>query len=172
MIKEKEEENIVYSTSDENNNNSINLEELEEALNNGEDLEEPQENIKHFELVEQIINTSQSLNDLDEYLSSISDRQSQNDLYISDLLHFVENYTFTPKQAQKFVNILKEKRIERRKLNCDWEIKKVYDNGRQRFGYENQRDIFMAGIYKKEKELSYPYNYRVVTPEEIEKLIK
>lgn len=127
---------------------------------------------EHFSLVEQITDINEGLNTLDTYMNSISDLQSQNDLFISDLLHFVEDYEFTPKKALKFVNILKEKRLERRKLNNEWEIKKVYDNGKQRFTYDSQRDIFLNSIYKKEKELKSPYRYRVATQEEIEEMIK
>ena len=80
---------------------------------------------------------------------------------------------FTQASALKFVKLLKEKRIKRRTLNNDWEIKRVFDSGRQRFSAgTDQRNMFMASLYKKEKELSYPYNPRQISFEEIDKLIE
>ena len=105
-------------------------------------------------------------------LMSISSYQSQNDEYISDLLHYMEVNEFTQASALKFVKLLKEKRIKRRTLNNDWEIKRVFDSGRQRFSAgTDQREMFMSSLYKKEKELSYPYNPRQVNFDEIDQLI-
>lgn len=127
---------------------------------------------KHFEIIEKIKQIENHFNEVDDYFDSISTYQSQNDEYISDLLHYMEVKEFTQASALKFVKLLKEKRIKRRTLNNDWEIKRVFDNGRQRFSSgADQREVFMASLYKKEKELSYPYNPRQITFDEIDQLI-
>lgn len=128
---------------------------------------------KHFEIIEKIKNIEEYFNEIDDYFDNISAYQSQNDEYISDLLHYMEVSEFTQASALKFVKLLKEKRIKRRTLNNDWEIKRVFDSGRQRFSAgTDQRNMFMASLYKKEKELSYPYNPRQISFEEIDKLIE
>ena len=128
---------------------------------------------KHFEIIEKIKNIDEYFNEIDDYFDNISAYQSQNDEYISDLLHYMEINEFTQASALKFVKLLKEKRIKRRTLNNDWEIKRVFDSGRQRFSAgTDQRNIFMASLYKKEKELSYPYNPRQISFDEIDKLIE
>ena len=128
---------------------------------------------KHFEIIEKIKNIEEYFNEIDDYFDNISAYQSQNDEYISDLLHYMEVSEFTQASALKFIKLLKEKRIRRRTLNNDWEIKRVFDSGRQRFSAgTDQRNIFMASLYKKEKELSYPYNPRQISFEEIDKLIE
>ena len=137
------------------------------------DVEEEKEELKHFDIIEKIKNIEKYFNEIDDYFDNISAYQSQNDEYISDLLHYMEVSEFTQASALKFVKLLKEKRIKRRTLNNDWEIKRVFDSGRQRFSAgTDQRNMFMASLYKKEKELSYPYNPRQISFEEIDKLIE
>ena len=140
----------------------------EEMETNKDKEEEP----KHFEIIEKIKKIETYFNEIDEYFDNISSYQSQNDEYISDLLHYMEVNEFTQASALKFVKLLKEKRIKRRTLNNDWEIKRVFDSGRQRFSAgTDQREMFMSSLYKKEKELSYPYNPRQVSFDEIDQLI-
>lgn len=137
------------------------------------EVEEEKEELKHFDIIEKIRNIEKYFNEIDDYFDNISAYQSQNDEYISDLLHYMEVSEFTQASALKFVKLLKEKRIKRRTLNNDWEIKRVFDSGRQRFSAgTDQRNMFMASLYKKEKELSYPYNPRQISFEEIDKLIE
>ena len=144
------------------NEDSEDIEEMET-----ENEEEP----KHFEIIEKIKNIEKYFNEVDEYFDNISSYQSQNDEYISDLLHYMEVHDFTQASALKFVNLLKEKRLRRRTLNNDYEIKRVFDSGRNRFAMYNSREMFMASLYKKERELSHPYNPRQVEFDEIDQLI-
>lgn len=130
-----------------------------------------EEEPKHFEIIEKIKNIEKYFNEVDEYFDNISSYQSQNDEYISDLLHYMEVHDFTQASALKFINLLKEKRLRRRTLNNDYEIKRVFDSGRNRFAMYNSREMFMASLYKKERELSHPYNPRQVEFEEIDQLI-
>lgn len=132
---------------------------------------ENEEEPKHFEIIEKIKNIEKYFNEVDEYFDNISSYQSQNDEYISDLLHYMEVHDFTQASALKFINLLKEKRLRRRTLNNDYEIKRVFDSGRNRFAMYNSREMFMASLYKKERELSHPYNPRQVEFEEIDQLI-
>ena len=155
--------------------NTIKLEEVNYGDNTENIDDDEEENIneepKHFEIIEKIKKIEKYFNEVDEYFENISSYQSQNDEYLSDLLHYAEKHEFTQASALKFVNLLKEKRIRRRTLNNDWEIKRVFDTGRNRFSMYNQRDMFMASLYKKEKELSCPYNPRQISFEEIDELI-
>lgn len=153
----------------------IDEEQLEECLNGleAEEIETKNEDEnQHFEIINKIRNIENYFNEVDEYFENISSYQSQNDEYISDLLHYVEVHDFTQASALKFVNLLKEKRLKRRVLNNDWEIKKVFDSGRNRFSMYAQRQLFMANLYKKEKELNHQYNPRQISFEEIDKLIE
>ena len=165
-VEMEEEPNEDTFSSDEIDIEQAIAEEME--TNKKEEDKEP----KHFEIIEKIKKIETYFNEIDEYFDNISSYQSQNDEYISDLLHYMEVNEFTQASALKFVKLLKEKRIKRRTLNNDWEIKRVFDSGRQRFSAgTDQREMFMSSLYKKEKELSYPYNPRQVSFDEIDQLI-
>lgn len=167
-VKELLEENIDNETE---NNDNLSLIDNEDS----EDIEEMEtkneEEPKHFEIIEKIKNIEKYFNEVDEYFDNISSYQSQNDEYISDLLHYMEVHDFTQASALKFINLLKEKRLRRRTLNNDYEIKRVFDSGRNRFAMYNSREMFMVSLYKKERELNHPYNPRQVEFEEIDQLI-
>ena len=158
---------------EEPNEDTFSNDEIEQAI--AEEMEtnkDKEEEPKHFEIIEKIKKIETYFNEIDEYFDNISSYQSQNDEYISDLLHYMEVNEFTQASSLKFVKLLKEKRIRRRTLNNDWEIKRVFDSGRQRFSAgTDQREMFMSSLYKKEKELSYPYNPRQVNFDEIDQLI-
>lgn len=169
--------NEVKELLEQNDNETENNEELsvivnEEEDNDIEEMETENEEPKHFEIIEKIKNIEKYFNEIDEYFDNISSYQSQNDEYISDLLHYMEQHEFTQASALKFINLLKEKRLKRRTLNNDYEIKRVFDSGRQRFAMYNSREMFMASLYKKERELSHPYNPRQVEFDEIDKMIE
>lgn len=169
--------NEVKELLEQNDNETENNEELSVIVNEKEDndieeMETENEEPKHFEIIEKIKNIEKYFNEIDEYFDNISSYQSQNDEYISDLLHYMEQHEFTQASALKFINLLKEKRLKRRTLNNDYEIKRVFDSGRQRFAMYNSREMFMASLYKKERELSHPYNPRQVEFDEIDKMIE
>ena len=165
--------NNAVEMEKEPNEDTFSNDEIEKAI--AEEMEtnnDKEEEPKHFEIIEKIKKIETYFNEIDEYFDNISSYQSQNDEYISDLLHYMEVNEFTQASALKFVKLLKEKRIKRRTLNNDWEIKRVFDSGRQRFSAgTDQREMFMSSLYKKEKELSYPYNPRQVSFDEIDQLI-
>lgn len=120
----------------------------------------------------QIINITNLLNDLDEYLNEIPNLQSQIDEELSDLYHYIENNELSTKQSLKMIKLIREKRIIRRGLNNDYEMKKTYISNRNKLLVDSQRQFFLTEIYKKNKELSSKYKNRRLTNEEIKNLIK
>ena len=146
---------------------------MEELTNENkiDEKEERGEEIEHFEIINQIEEVRQKFDKIDDYFNNLSFLQSQNDEYIQDLLHYVENHDFTQATALKFVELLKEKRRTRRKLNNDFEIKKQFDMNRNKFALGNQRVMAMASLYKKEKDLNKQYKERIISFSELDELI-
>lgn len=120
----------------------------------------------------QIINITNLLNNLDEYLNEIPNLQSQIDEELSDLYHYIENNELSAKQSFKMIKLIREKRIIRRGLNNDYEMKKTYISNRNKLLIDSQRQFFLTEIHKKNKELSSKYKNRRLTDEEIKNLIK
>ena len=119
-----------------------------------------------------ILGINEQLADLDDYFNELPNLQSQIDEELSDLLHYIENNDLTPKQSTKMIKLLKQKRMVRRGLCNDYEIKKVYNAHKGKLAIDTQRPFFLSEIHKKAKELNSTYKSRQLSDEQIKELIK
>lgn len=161
VIEVSDEVNELLSSED------ITQEEIEEDIV----LEEEKE-IEYTPIVKKILGITDDLQDLDEYFNNLSNLQSQVDEELSDLYHYIENNDLTPKQSGKMVKLIQEKRMVRRGLCNDYEIKKVYNAHRSKLALDTQRPFFLSEVHKKAKELNCKYRNRQLTDEKIKELIK
>ena len=133
----------------------------------------------------QILGINEQLADLDDYFNELPNLQSQIDEELSDLLHYIGNNDLTPKQSTKMIKLLKQKRMVRRGLCNDYEIKKVYNAHKGKLAIDTQRPFFLTEIRKTTKKLNQQYRYRrfgldaddtqerkVLAEKEIKKLLK
>lgn len=134
--------------------------------------EEDEEESKYTPIVMQILGVNEQLQDLDDYFNSLPSLQSQVDEELSDLLHYIENNDLSPKECKGMIKLIKQKRLVRRGLCNDYEIKKVYNTHRGKLAVDTQRPFFLTEIHKKAKELNCKYRNRQLSDEEIASLIK
>ena len=109
-----------------------------------EDLETKDE--VYSSVISQIESIKEQMDDLDKYFNDLPNKQSQVDEELSDLLHYIENNDLTPKQSLKMIKLIKEKRLIRRGLCNDNEIKRVYNNNRNKLAIDSQRPFFSGHI--------------------------
>lgn len=134
--------------------------------------EEGKDIIEYTPIILQILNINSQIEELDEYFNQLPSLQSKVDEELSDLLHYIENNDLTPKQSAKMIKLLHEKRLERRRLCNDYEIKKVYNTHKAKLVIDTQRPFFNSEIYKKAKELNCKYKNRQLEDDIIKDLIK
>lgn len=114
-----------------------------------------------------------SLNDVEDRLSTARDRQSEVELRISDILHFLEElplYTdneLTPNQCQLLVHMLQEFRQVRRSYKKEQYLNDTLESHRAKIAYGTQRQMLITELKKREKELDTLYKPRKLTYEEI-----
>ena len=125
-----------------------------------EEEEVVEKEIVYTPIVMQILGINEQLADLDDYFNELPNLQSQIDEELSDLLHYIENNDLTPKQSTKMIKLLKQKRMVRRGLCNDYEIKKTYSTHRNKLAIETQRPFFLMEIRKTTKKLNQQYRYR------------
>lgn len=128
--------------------------------------------ITYTPIVMQILGINEQLADLDNYFNELPSLQSQIDEELSDLLHYIENNDLTPKQSTKMIKLLKQKRMARRGLCNDYEVKKIYNAHKGKMTTDAQRPFFLSEIHKKAKELNSTYKSRQLSDEQIKELIK
>lgn len=155
------------------------LDKLEDAINS--DTEKVQEKIEEnnnidmetcTDITQKIIKIHDELNELDEYFEELPNIQSKKDEEICDLLHYIENNELTPRQSSKMIKLLHQKRLERRNIKNDVEMKRVYNTHKNKIITDTQRPFFLGEIYKKSKELNCEYKNRQLSDEEIKGLLK
>ena len=120
-----------------------------------------------FNIVEELKEITSKLDILDTYLDSLGDLQSNVDLKLSDLYHYIENNTLKTNEAYRIVKEIKEQRKLRRKYKQEYELLKTYKEDIARLNSIDNRKFFMNGIYKLQKSLNTKYKNRVYTDEEL-----
>lgn len=157
--------------------------EEQELEQNGEEIGETDTSLSP--IVSQILGVEKTLKDIDDYFNDLPNLQSQVDEELSDLLHYVENNDLSAKECTKMIKLIRQKRLIRRGLCNDYEIKKTYSTHRNKLAIETQRPFFLMEIRKTTKKLNQQYRYRrfgldtddtqerkVLAEKEIKKLLK
>ena len=124
-----------------------------------------------FNIIEELKDVTTKLDKLDEYFNSMSELESNVDMKLSDLYHYIENNTLKTNECYRIVREIKKQRQIRRILKNDYALLSTYKNNHQRLNNEKNRKLFLAEMYKKQKSLNTKYKNRVLTEEEIIKII-
>lgn len=134
-------------------------------------------NNESAKILSEYIKILSSLDDAENKLSSASDRQTEIDLRILDVLHFIEElpiYTdekLTPNQCQELVYMLQDFRQIRRSYKREQCLNDTLESNRAKIAYSSQRQMLIAELKKKEKDLQTLYKPRKMPYEEIWDLI-
>ena len=124
-----------------------------------------------IDVVDKITSIVKELDELDDYKNSLSDKLSNVDCKLSDLLHYIENNNLNAPQSCKIVKEIKKQREIRRKIRQDTELFRTYNSNINRLLNENNRKMLLAEMNKTNKNLSKKYHNRVYTKEELKELL-
>lgn len=117
-------------------------------------------------VIEKIDECVAILDELDEYFKSIPEKQSENDMAISDLYHYIENNQISTKGSYRLVKELKEHLSTRRILKEDQEILRTFVNHKSKLNLPENRQLLLGEVNKTKNRLGLPYGYRVYESEE------
>lgn len=106
------------------------------------------------------------LDELDEYFSNIPNKQSENDLAISDIYHYIENNQISTKGSYRIIKELKEHLLIRRQLKEEQELLRTFTNNKNKLNLPENRQMLLGEVNKTKNRLSAPYNYRIYDSEE------
>lgn len=110
------------------------------------------------------------LNEVEDDFTNNINEQSDTDLKINDLLHYIENNKIDNKIAYRFTRELKALRIKRRHLKNEYEIIKAYHDNINKLTNNGHMLILKNQLITKFKSLDSEYKYKRFTEEEINKL--
>ena len=113
------------------------------------------------------------LNEIDNYDSSLSQLLSECNEREQDLLHYIENNKINILWCYKYVRELKNVREKRRNIKNDIErIIKFKEQKTKLASTIDNRQLMLAELNKREKQLNCPYKNRRYTEEELQKILK
>jgi len=151
------------------------VKDLLDNTNNEQEMEEQpimETNDEFRSVVGEVASAVDFIDKLDTYFSSLEDRLKQVDEELMDLLHYIENYTLTPKQSVIMVKLLQDKRQLRRGIKKDIEIKTYYNANKNKIINSGYREMFMNDLFLKARGLNTTYNPRRISNEELEEILK
>lgn len=113
------------------------------------------------------------LNELDNYDNGLSQLLSECDEKEQDLLHYIENNKINMLWCYKYVRELKNIREKRRNIKNDMErITKFKEHKTKLVSTIDNRQLMLAELNKREKQLNCPYKNRRYAEEELQKILK
>lgn len=113
------------------------------------------------------------LNEIDNYDSGLSQLLSECNEREQDLLHYIENNKINMLWCYKYVRELKNVREKRRNIKNDIErIMKFKEQKTKLASTMDNRQLMLAELNKREKQLNCPYKNRRYTEEELQKILK
>lgn len=123
------------------------------------------------EVYEKISKAANLIDEIDQMISTHSERLQKVDHELSDWLHYIENNDLSSADSVKIVAKIKELRLLRKELHREHAIEKAYmDNSSKMMG-NNTRGILMANINKAVNDWENEYKNRVLTDEMISEVL-
>lgn len=112
------------------------------------------------------------IDDIDKMIDTQASELQKVDSEISDWLHYIENNDTTTKESEKIIKKLKELRIKRKSLHKEYTIEKAYKNHSNKMMGNNTRQLLLSEINKAIKQWENEYKNRILTDEEIKKVLE
>ena len=126
-----------------------------------------------MDVLREITEIVEKLNEIDNYDSSLSQLLSECNEKEQDLLHYIENNKINMLWCYKYVRELKNVREKRRNIKNDIErIMKFKEQKTKLASTIYNRQLMLAELNKREKQLNCPYKNRRYTEEELQKILK
>lgn len=126
-----------------------------------------------MDVLKQITEIVEKLNEIDNYDIGLSQLLSECDERQQDLLHYIENNKINMLWCYKYVRELKNVREKRRKIKNDIERLTRYKELKTKLAStQENRQLMLAELNKREKNLNCTYKNRRYSEEELQKILK
>lgn len=124
-----------------------------------------------MDIKEKIQEVIRILNEIDDYIDTIPNEQSNDDMALSDWYHYIENNRHSTKSAYRIVKHLKEHLKTRRHNKNQWELCRVYKTHINKLINRENREMLMNEIAKRDRELNKPYVYRIYDSDTLNEMV-
>lgn len=131
--------------------------------------ERMQLDLQFVKLCQDVVTT---LNEIDNFMTDLPEKQSNIDKAISDLLHEIQNNDLTDEQYINIGKEIKKYRLQRECYKNLGNLKLVYKHHKQKLiNNSTQRQVFCDAMNNALKDLQMTYKNRIINEEEMKKII-
>ena len=123
-------------------------------------------------IIEKIKQVVEMLNDIDTMIETQSSELQNVDYQLCDLYHYIENNELSDSASINAIKKIHELRKLRRDLNNEHEIENTYQTHKSKLTGKDTRQFLLTEIHKTHKSLGTQYKNRVLTDEDILKILE
>jgi len=124
-----------------------------------------------MDIIEKLEQISEQLDELQDYLDSLTTRMSVADSKVSDIQHFIENTPITAFEGYRLIKEFKEVLYERRKIKKDLEFNRIFSQQQSKMLSKENRKFLIVELKKSNKKMDTKYNNRIYGEDELNKIV-
>lgn len=114
-----------------------------------------------MKLIENITTVCKLLDEIEDYTKTLNGRQSECDLKLSDVEHYIENHKLVANERYHVCGKMKDILTERRIVKKDLELSRLYKCNIGKLNNKVNRQFLLSKLNELNKQLESPYKYRV-----------
>ena len=122
-------------------------------------------------LIRKVNDIVKAMDEIDELVKTLSERRSNIDLELSDLLHIIENNDLDEFASHKVTKRIHDLRKKRRSVSNEQALLELWKQQRKDLLYSSSRTQLGKLFLDKMSALEMPYNNRVLSDEDIDALL-
>ena len=122
-------------------------------------------------LIRKVNDIVKAMDEIDELVKTLSERRSNIDLELSDLLHIIENNDLDEFASHNVTKRIHDLRKKRRSVSNEQDLLELWKQQRKDLLYSSSRTQLGKLFLDKMSALEMPYNNRVLSDEDIDALL-
>lgn len=127
-----------------------------------------------FDIISKITQACELLNEVDEYVKDLDERQSVCDMRLSDMYHLIEDAeidSWSKGELRNVTNEIKSICTIRRKVKIDTGLRKLYHDNIGKLNNKDNRAMLLERLNRGYKSYTGDYTFRIYKDEDLNKLV-
>lgn len=125
-----------------------------------------------MDILTKVAEATKILDEIDAYFDNLPSLQSNNDLIISDLYHYIEHNKLDAKASYRMIKRLRENLLIRREYKEEYELLRVLKQHQNKLLQKENRKMLLSEPGKAQKRLKSEYKYRILSEDDIKEKLE
>ena len=125
-----------------------------------------------MDILTKVAEVTKILDEIDAYFDNLPNLQSNNDLIISDLYHYIEHNKLDAKASYRMIKRLRENLLIRREYKEEYELLRALKQHQNKLLQKENRKMLLSELGKAQKRLKSEYKYRIFSEDDIKEKLE